>query len=201
MRVLGTTTAILLLAGCMTGGTSGPSGRAALVSLAAADVQRAIAAAEQLPMMAPRRVVRVTDFGKLREDQEAALLRYLARPAETAVVVFLADDLDKRRKLSKTLIESCVSVEFAAMTDENLRLLARQIQARSVGGRFDIDRRLDGERRGKTIAVRLVAKDRRRVVEDEHDLGLVRGLDGAHGWRQAPAEQQGTDGHDEESAH
>ena len=89
----------------------------AAFSLASTDVQRAIAAAEQLPMMAPRRVVRVTDFGKLREDQEAALLRYLARPAETAVVVFVADDLDKRRKLSKTLIDACVSVEFPAMND------------------------------------------------------------------------------------
>ena len=97
----------------------------AAFSLAGADVQQAIAAAEQLPMMAPRRVVRVTDFSKLREDQEAALLRYLARPAETAVVVFVADDLDKRRKLSKTLIDSCVSVEFAAMTDAEARQWAR----------------------------------------------------------------------------
>ena len=97
----------------------------AAFSLASADVQRAIAAAEQLPMMAPRRVVKVTDFGKLREDQEAALLRYLARPAESAVVVFVADDLDKRRKLSKTLIEACVSVEFAAMTDADAREWAR----------------------------------------------------------------------------
>jgi Cu-Zn family superoxide dismutase len=37
MRVLGTTTAILLLAGCMTGGTSGPSRGSALASLTAAD--------------------------------------------------------------------------------------------------------------------------------------------------------------------
>lgn len=114
----------------------------AAFSLASADVQRAIAAAEQLPMMAPRRVVRVTDFGKLREDQEAALLRYLARPAESAVVVFVADDLDKRRKLSKTLIDACVSVEFAAMTDAEARQWARD---RLKKIKADVDERTMGQ--------------------------------------------------------
>jgi DNA polymerase-3 subunit delta len=94
-------------------------------SLSSADVQHAIASAEQLPMMARRRVVRVTDFSKLREDDEAALARYLNRPAETSVVLFVADDLDKRRKFSKTLLESCVSVEFAAMSDNDATAWAR----------------------------------------------------------------------------
>src|SRR5919206_2590238 len=56
-------------------------------SLATADVQQAIAAAEQLPLMAARRVVRVTDFSKLREADEGALTRYVTRPAETSVVI------------------------------------------------------------------------------------------------------------------
>src|SRR5436305_14177472 len=55
-------------------------------SLASADVQQAIAAAEQLPMMAARRVVRVTDFARLRESDEEAITRYVARPAGTSVV-------------------------------------------------------------------------------------------------------------------
>jgi DNA polymerase-3 subunit delta len=37
----------------------------------------------------------------------------------------LADELDKRRKLSKTLIETCVSVEFAPLDDRELALWAR----------------------------------------------------------------------------
>lgn len=89
-------------------------------SLASADVQQAIAAAQQLPMLAPRRVVRITDFSKLREADEGALLRYLSRPVETSVVIFIADDLDKRRKLTKTLMDACASVEFAALTDSEL---------------------------------------------------------------------------------
>lgn len=89
-------------------------------SLTSADVQHAIAAAEQLPMMSQRRVVRIADFAKLREADEGALLRYLARPVETSVVIFIADDLDKRRKLTKTLMDACASVEFASLTDAEL---------------------------------------------------------------------------------
>jgi DNA polymerase-3 subunit delta len=89
-------------------------------SLASTDVQQAIAAAEQLPMMSPRRVVRVRDFGKLREADEEALARYLARPVESSVVIFVADELDKRRKLSKTLLDTCAAVEFAPLKDVEL---------------------------------------------------------------------------------
>ena len=94
-------------------------------SLASADVQQAVAAAEQLPMMSARRVVRVTDFARLREADEGALLRYVARPVETSVVIFVADELDKRRRLSKTLLDACVSVEFAPLKDSELVTWAR----------------------------------------------------------------------------
>ncbi len=94
-------------------------------SLSSADVQQAIAAAEQLPMMAARRVVRVTDFARLREADEGALVRYLSRPAETSTVVFVADSLDKRLKLSKQLLDACVSVEFAPLADGELAAWAK----------------------------------------------------------------------------
>src|ERR687889_1858471 len=89
-------------------------------SLASADVQQAIAAAEQMPMMGGRRVVHVTDFGRLREADEQALVRYVTRPAETSTVIFVADNLDKRLKLSKTLLDVCASVEFAELRDAEL---------------------------------------------------------------------------------
>jgi len=94
-------------------------------SLTSADVQQAIAAAEQLPMMGDRRVVRVTDFARLRESDEGVLLRYVTRPVESTTVIFVADDLDKRRKLSKTLLEVCVSVEFATLGDSELAAWAK----------------------------------------------------------------------------
>lgn len=89
-------------------------------SLSNTDVQQAIAAAEQLPMMSSRRVVEIRDFGKLRESDEEALMRYLARPVESSTVIFVADDLDKRRKLSKTLLDVCAAIEFAPLSDTEL---------------------------------------------------------------------------------
>ncbi len=94
-------------------------------SLATADVQQAIAAAEQLPMMSERRVVRVTDFARLRESDEGTLLRYIARPSQSSIVIFVADELDKRRKLSKSLLDSCASVEFAPLGDADLATWAK----------------------------------------------------------------------------
>ena len=95
-------------------------------SLTNTDVQQAIAAAEQLPMMAARRVVSIRDFGKLREADEEALMRYLARPVESSVVIFIADELDKRRKLSKTLLDACSSIEFAPLSDTELAEWAKK---------------------------------------------------------------------------
>jgi DNA polymerase-3 subunit delta len=94
-------------------------------NLSTTDVQQAIAAAEQLPMMAERRVVRVNNFARLREADEGALLRYLSRPAPSSVVIFLADELDKRRKLSKTLLDACASVEFPVLADGELAAWAK----------------------------------------------------------------------------
>ena len=93
-------------------------------SLADGDAGRAIAAAEQLPMMSSRRVIRVTDFTKLDEANEAILLSYLDRPVETSVVVFIADDIDKRKKLTKSLMQGA-AFEFATLNDAELGAWAR----------------------------------------------------------------------------
>ncbi len=76
-----------------------------------------VAAANQLPMMSARRVVRITDFGKLRESDEDVLIRYLVNPAESSVVIFDIADLDRRRKLTRALLENCQVVEFPALKD------------------------------------------------------------------------------------
>ncbi len=95
-------------------------------SLAQTNVQQALATAEQLPMMGGHRVVRLLDCHKLREADEEALLRYLANPVETTVVLFVADELDKRRRLAKALLEKCYAVEFAALSDIELQKWARR---------------------------------------------------------------------------
>ncbi len=85
----------------------------------------AIAAAEQLPMMSERRVVRIKDFAKLRESDEDIIVRYLGRPVDSTVMVFAAADLDKRKKLTKALLANCTVVEFPAVKDAEAKAWAR----------------------------------------------------------------------------
>jgi DNA polymerase-3 subunit delta len=94
------------------------------VSLGDGDAHAAVAEAEQLPMMSSRRVIRVTDFNKLDEDNEALLLRYLERPVETSVVIFVTDDIDKRKKFAKTLMQGA-AFEYAPLNDGDLTTWAR----------------------------------------------------------------------------
>jgi DNA polymerase III subunit delta len=85
----------------------------------------AIAAAEQMPMMSERRVIRIKDFAKLRETDEEVIIRYLDRPLDSSVLVFVADELDKRKKLTRTLLTSCTLVEFPAVKDVEAKAWAR----------------------------------------------------------------------------
>jgi DNA polymerase-3 subunit delta len=94
-------------------------------SLLTDSAMAAVAAAEQLPMMSERRVVRVKDFAKLREADEEVFVRYLSRPVDSTVMIFVADDLDKRKKLTKSLLTSCTLVEFPAMKDAEAKAWAR----------------------------------------------------------------------------
>jgi len=86
-------------------------------SLLSDPVQSAIAAAEQLPMMSDRRVVRIRDFARLRDADEDVLIRYLNNPAPSTVMIFVADDLDKRKKSTKVLLDACTVVEFPPLKD------------------------------------------------------------------------------------
>ena len=95
------------------------------VSLNDTEFLHAISSAEQLPMISSRRIVKITEINKLKEADEDALARYVARPAEFSVVIFVADELDKRRRFAKTLLDTCVSVEFANLSDMELLAWAK----------------------------------------------------------------------------
>jgi DNA polymerase-3 subunit delta len=94
-------------------------------------ISSAIAAAEQLPLMSGRRVVRIKNLDKLEgrrkveEDEDAVnpsaqvLLDYLARPVATSVVIFITEDVDKRRKYAKTLL-SGAAYEFSPLKPNEL---------------------------------------------------------------------------------
>ena len=88
-------------------------------------VQSAIAAAEQLPMMSDMRVVRIRDFAKLREADEDVLIRYLNNPAPTTVMILIADELDKRKKATKVLLDTCTVVDFPSLKDAEAKAWAK----------------------------------------------------------------------------
>lgn len=95
--------------------------------------QQAIAAAQQIPMMSSRRVIRVTDVrisatgyrDTITESHEPALSGYLKDPSKTAIVIFIADELNGVRKMSKLLKENSTAVEFKALSDIELAAWAR----------------------------------------------------------------------------
>jgi DNA polymerase-3 subunit delta len=60
---------------------------------------RIVAAAQTLPMMAPRRLVYVRDVAAMPADQAPELIAYLGRPNPSTVLVMVASKLDKRLKL------------------------------------------------------------------------------------------------------
>ena len=89
-------------------------------NLSSNDVRDAIAAAEQLPMMSARRVVRLRNFARIRESDEEILLAYLERPVESSVVIFVGDDIDKRKKLGKKLMSGAGAFEFQPLKPNEL---------------------------------------------------------------------------------
>lgn len=92
------------------------------------NLKLALAVADQLPMMATRRVVRITDIrisatgfrDTITEDHETLLTSYLANPSPTSVVIFIADDLNGVRKMSKLLKDNATAVEFKPLADSEL---------------------------------------------------------------------------------
>lgn len=98
------------------------------ISLNNAELKHGIASAQQLPMMDKFRVVRVVDVcvstnkqkNNIKEADEDLLNQYLNNPSESSVVLFIADEIDKRLKIAKILLEKCVAVEFKALEDNEL---------------------------------------------------------------------------------
>lgn len=89
---------------------------------------RALAAAEQLPMMASRRVVKITDVrvsasgfrDTVTEEHEPVLAAYLANPSPHSVVIFIAEELNGVRKMGKFFREKAAAFEFERLNDKEL---------------------------------------------------------------------------------
>src|SRR5258707_3603452 len=94
-------------------------------SLLSDSVQAAIAAAEQLPMMSERRVVKIKNFAKLREADEDVLVRYLGNPIPSTVMIFSANELDKRKKTTIAVLETCTVDDFTPLKDAEAKAWVR----------------------------------------------------------------------------
>jgi DNA polymerase-3 subunit delta len=98
------------------------------------DLRHAITAAEQLPMMAARRLVRITGVrisatgfrDSVVEEHEELLKSYLSSPSPTSTVVIIADELNGNRKISKLLKDLCAAVEFKPLEDSELFVWTRK---------------------------------------------------------------------------
>ncbi len=135
-------------------------------------IQYALSDAEQLPMMDARRVVKITNVrvsansnkDNLKEEDEEILMRYLSRPAETSIVIFVADELDKRRKISKILLENSVAVEFAELKDNDLADWART-KLKELNA--------DADARALNLLVALVGTNVRRLTNELEKLAVA----------------------------
>lgn len=141
-------------------------------SLNNSQLQHALSAAEQMPMISSRRVVKITDVaiaataGKdnLREEDEEILAAYLNRPAQTSVLIFIAGELDKRRKMSKLLLEKSVAVEFKALEDAELISWAKTKLK---------DLKVDADEKALRHLVGLVGNNVRRLTGEVEKLAIA----------------------------
>ena len=141
-------------------------------SLKDSRIEYALADAEQLPMMSSRRVVKITDVvvsatgnkDNLKETDEAILERYLTRPAESSIVIFIADELDKRRKISKLLLENAVAVEFTALNDFELR---KWIRDKAKELKTEVDDKAAG------LLIALLGTDVRKITVEIEKLAVA----------------------------
>ncbi|MDH3529590.1 MAG: DNA polymerase III subunit delta, partial [Acidobacteriota bacterium] len=93
------------------------------ISLNDVEVREALQAAEQLPIGDKRRVVIITDLymstnhliTSLKGNADEVIARYLEDPCQSTVVVFLAEEFDKRLKTSKLFEKLAIAVEFKAL--------------------------------------------------------------------------------------
>ncbi|MEZ5346041.1 MAG: DNA polymerase III subunit delta [Pyrinomonadaceae bacterium] len=95
------------------------------ISLVNSGISSVIATADQIPMIDAKRVIKVTEVAvsatkskdTIQEEDEEILRRYLENPSKETVLIFIADEIDKRRKISKLLLSKSYSVEFTQLND------------------------------------------------------------------------------------
>lgn len=92
----------------------------AAISVSQGDLDQALALAKQYPMISQRRMIVVTGFEAISDDDQLELLKnYLRNPVETSVLVFVSNGLDNRRNISTILRKGCEVVSFDSLDERN----------------------------------------------------------------------------------
>jgi len=141
-------------------------------SLNDSKINYALSDAEQLPMMDARRVVKITNVrvsansnkDNLKEEDEEIVQKYLMRPVDSSIVIFVADELDKRRKMAKLLLENSVAVEFAELKDNDLINWART-KLKELNA--------DADTRALNLLISLVGNNVRRLTNELEKLAVA----------------------------
>ena len=136
------------------------------------NISVALAAANQLPMMAHRRVVRITDVrvstsaikDSLKEDVEEELKTYIKNPNPSTVLIFVVDELNGNRKLGKLLKSHDAAVEFCFPNDAETRRLAEGVFKKAG---------VTIEPRAMNRLVDLVGFDARRITNESEKLATA----------------------------
>ncbi|NIA14675.1 MAG: DNA polymerase III subunit delta [Nitrospiraceae bacterium] len=92
--------------------------------------------AQTLPFLAERRVVLVRNTERYRTDSGAgAMLRYLASPSETTLLILVASQIDKRTKFYKLCDKAGLVVECPALREGEVAQWVRN-EAKTKGKRI-----------------------------------------------------------------
>lgn len=135
-----------------------------------ADLSRVLDAAMTLPAFAERRVVRVQQADKMKMEPVDPLLRYLAEPSETTVLIFVAEKFDARAKVYKAFQKAGAAVRFPRPKPQQMPDLI-EAQARARGIRIDPS--------AARLLAETVGADLTAAAQALEKLELYKGVDSA----------------------
>ena len=100
-------------------------------SLERTPLDAVLAQALNRPMLSPVQVLVMTELDGVKEDALARLEEYFSTPADFTVLVFEAEELDRRTRLARLLLDQCELVDAAETQDdgavlESTRRFARE---------------------------------------------------------------------------
>jgi DNA polymerase-3 subunit delta len=96
-------------------------------------IENILAAVNTFPMMAPLRIVLLTNLAKLEKEQQERLCKYFANPCSKSVLILSDNELDRRTGLFRVLKEHACILEFPKLKGYELeRWAAEHIRKRGL---------------------------------------------------------------------